>query len=53
MPKEDRVGKHEQRVDVLLGHPSEGALEGARVVHLHAVERHLHRLGCLLERQTV
>jgi hypothetical protein len=50
MPKEDRVGQHEQRFDVLLGHPGEGAFEGTRFAHLHVVERHPHRLCYLLER---
>src|SRR6266511_5866498 len=50
MPKEERVGKHDQRFDVLLGHPGEGALECTRFAHLHAVERHPHCLCRLLER---
>src|SRR5215468_4281414 len=50
MPQDERVGKHHQRFDVLLGHPGEGTLEVARFAYLHAVERHPPRLSRLLER---
>ena len=50
MPKEERVRQHDQRFDVLLGHPGEGDCQGARLfAHLHAVERHPQLLGCLLK----